>query len=149
MNELPDAVNVNQQQRSTCDEQPVRHSHPECDAKQGNIQNLKIHLVGIQSCTEQKADFNCQEQQGTHACQQQQADTYLPQDNERAEELVPAARFVQRVGGAKNEKHVFGGRTKAAQICNVRPVKIGAGEQFLGRGTEHDDTERNPEIICI
>lgn len=97
LHKAADAFEIKNERCNTDGEQPKGHTIAEDDAQQGNVQDLKIHLIGIDSGTQEKADLYRKEQEGVEAEQQEDAHHKLPGEYEYGNELIVAARFGGRV----------------------------------------------------
>src|SRR5690242_13568149 len=82
LHEMTNAIAIENKHRDTAGEQPKRHAEAENNAEQGDIQNLKVHFVGIVSGAQKEADLDGKKDKRIEAEQQKYAHGKLPANYE-------------------------------------------------------------------
>src|SRR5262245_47477804 len=82
---VPDSEAIDDEQRNAERAQPDGHAEAENDAQQGDVQDLEVHFIGIDSSPQKEADLYGQEDKRIKSEQQKDADNELPGNYERAD----------------------------------------------------------------
>jgi len=88
VDKLVDGEDIHHEQSNAEGAQPEGHAEPENDAQQGDVQDLKIHLVGKDSGPQKKANLYGEKDDRVKSKQQKDADDELPGKYEDADHLI-------------------------------------------------------------